>query len=76
MVFLNNGLPNRFDSQQLYYYSFANYDKIGFRRDTGEANDDAICLLGPSTNNIKYFNKDKCIDFDKNKYNVLLIIDY
>ncbi|MFT6987650.1 MAG: hypothetical protein ACJAT7_003508, partial [Psychromonas sp.] len=40
------------------------------------ANDDAICLLGPSTNNIKYFNKDKCIDFDKNKYNVLLIIDY
>ncbi|MGO4891705.1 acyltransferase family protein [Flavobacterium sp. W21_SRS_FM6] len=74
MLFFNKGLTDRFSEQQLFYLSYMDYDLSGFRRGNGGADDD-ICLLGPTTNDIKYFNKDKCIDVDKNKYNVLLIGD-
>lgn len=67
MAFSLNGLPHRFNEQQLYFSSYMNYKQPGFKSGT--------CFLTKSTADIHLYNKEECIKFDKNKANILLIGD-
>ncbi|WP_166424092.1 SGNH hydrolase domain-containing protein [Paraglaciecola sp. 20A4] len=67
MIFSLNGLPNRFNEQQLYYSSYMNYSNSGFR--TGK------CFLTGGYSDITFYNKDECDTFDETKFNILLIGD-
>tara|TARA_R110000765_G_scaffold413450_1_gene513520 strand:- start:4302 stop:6209 length:1908 start_codon:yes stop_codon:yes gene_type:complete len=67
MVFSLNGLPNRFNEQQLYYSSFMDYDRSGFRTGT--------CFLTAAYADISLYNKNECDTFDEGKTNILLIGD-
>tara|TARA_R110001583_G_scaffold116577_1_gene267356 strand:- start:6184 stop:8061 length:1878 start_codon:yes stop_codon:yes gene_type:complete len=62
-----DGLPNRFNEQQLIYSSYMNYDRIGYRRGS--------CFLRGTDENLSFYDKEECINFDDNKYNILLIGD-
>lgn len=75
MMLFMTGLPNRFNSQQLYFSSFSNYDASGFRSGKGESQNLGICLLGPLNDGVQYFDKDKCITHTPTKFNILLIGD-
>ncbi|GAC31266.1 acyltransferase family protein [Paraglaciecola polaris] len=67
MAFSLDGLPNRFNEQQLIYSSYMNYDRIGYRRGS--------CFLRGTDENLSFYDKKECINFDDNKYNILLIGD-
>ena len=67
MCTLVDGLPKRFNSEQLYYSSFMNYPTTGFRG--------GKCFISTNTPDFSYYDQELCIKFDPKKYNILLIGD-
>lgn len=67
MIYSTNGLTGRFDSEQLHYSSFLEYDRPGFNAGT--------CFLSTAHDDIRFFDKKQCINYDETKYNILLIGD-
>ena len=68
MIISLNGLPHRFNEQQLYYSSFMNYDRDkGWQRD--------ICFIRGNHEGLIKYNRKLCINFEQTKHNTLLIGD-
>jgi peptidoglycan/LPS O-acetylase OafA/YrhL len=57
----------RFTKNQIFYASYLKYSSTHFRQ--GE------CFLTSKHNDILFYNKNTCIEYDSNKYNTLLIGD-
>lgn len=67
MLYSSDGLPNRFNEKQLYFSSFMNYHAPGFRG--------GKCFLSSASPSFKQFDKDLCVQFKPEKYNILLLGD-